>query len=91
MSDLIDRLRELQCKLQKGWFHANSDEKLVQEAIAALEAIEAEKEMREFIADFAAKQKPLGAEFSKILYDNIEELYITDELPAPPKGEREGK
>src|SRR5688572_7422673 len=38
VSELIKRLEELRGKLQRGWFHANDDQALVQEAITALEA-----------------------------------------------------
>jgi hypothetical protein len=47
--------------------------------IAELEA------MLKLSADFASKQQSLGKEFEKILFDNLDELYVVD--PALEKGD----
>jgi hypothetical protein len=34
--------------------------------------------LEKFAKDLASKQEPLGDEFKKILYDNLEDLYVKD-------------
>jgi hypothetical protein len=41
------------------------------------------KTLAEWTADFAKSQEPLGADFAKVLDDNIGELYVTDEPRKP--------
>jgi len=40
--------------------------------------------LAEFAADLAAKQERLGPEFERVLFDNLEELYMTD-VPSRPE------
>jgi len=35
-----------------------------------------DKEISDFFDDLASKQEPLGAEFEKVLYENLWDLYI---------------
>lgn len=38
------------------------------------------------IADFIYKQEPLGSEFEKVLHDNLDSLYETEEQPEHKHG-----
>lgn len=35
-----------------------------------------EKQLCEFYKELAEKQEPLGEDFEKVLYDNLDDLYI---------------
>jgi len=83
-ADLISRLRSmLHNETIKDRFYAIADASDALEAqakrIAELEA------MLKLSADFASKQQSLGKEFEKILFDNLDELYVVD--PALEKGD----
>ena len=38
-----------------------------------------EEKIADFYADLLFKQEPLGEEFEKVLYENLWDLYITEE------------
>lgn len=62
---------------------------IVYEPTEAIHGIDAEielakmynenKELRDAVEKFKQSQQPLGEEFEKVLYENLDELYITDE------------
>lgn len=54
----------------------------LQVAQGRVEELEA---MLKLSADFASRQHSLGKEFEKILFDNLDDLYVTD--PALEKGD----
>lgn len=86
MSELIQNLKKVHLSMSHAICARDylCEACVVGEAIATLESMQADKEAMDMLRDFASKQEPLGAEFSKVLHDNLSELYIADVLPAPP-------
>ena len=95
-SDLVKRLRgkKLSCicaakSASECCCNTDWPESFCNEASDALEAqakrIAELEAMLKLSADFASKQQSLGKEFEKILFDNLDELYVVD--PALEKGD----
>lgn len=54
----------------------------IQEQIDILEASKK-------LSELASKQQPLGKDFEKVLYDNLDDLYVTEEVEIGYKIKRE--